>query len=329
MHLQEEQVVIGIDGGGTHTRVMVCSHRGHVLSYLERGSASIYKDEMAAENVQGAITQALQQAGRTPYHALALVAGIAGLDSPSDLEWIKTLTKLPGLTCPMWHVNDAVSAHRGALMGEQGIVVIAGTGSIIVGMTDDGQMIRNYDFHHYAASAARFVAYDAVYEMLAGNCDDTDRELREAMLVHWNVSTAQQLADIAKKGFADDRRTRDKQFGKFAPAVTEAAERGSSLAIRVCNRAIDQIKVGIEMIASSFYSEEVAVTFTGSVANSPYFIRELGEKLRQGNNKRYTVVQPKFPPVVGSVLLALKQLDIAIDDDVIHNLSEYTFETAE
>ncbi len=67
----------------------------------------------------------------------------------------------------MWHVNDAVSAHRGALMDEQGIDVMAGTGSIIVGMTDDGQMIRNYDFHHYAASAARFIAYDAVIHNLS------------------------------------------------------------------------------------------------------------------------------------------------------------------
>ncbi len=48
MYMQEEQVVIGIDGGGTHIRVMVCSHRGHVLSYLERGSASIYKDEISS-----------------------------------------------------------------------------------------------------------------------------------------------------------------------------------------------------------------------------------------------------------------------------------------
>lgn len=323
--MQEEQVVIGIDGGGTHTRVMVCSLRGYVLSYLVRGSASIYKDEDAAANVQGAILDALREAGRTTDDVAALVAGIAGYDTPSDLEWITTLTDVPGLTCPIWHVNDAVSAHRGALMGEQGIVVIAGTGSIIVGITDDGQLIRNYDFHHYAESAARFISYGAVYEMLAGNCDDTDHVLREAILAHWRVLTLEQLAEVAKKGFAEDRRERDKQFGEFAPVITEAAELGSSIAIRVCNRAIDQIKVGIELIASSFYSHEVAVAFIGSVANSPYFTLHLGERLQQGNNKRYTAVKPKFPPVIGSVLLAMKHLNITIDDTLIHNLNEFLF----
>jgi glucosamine kinase len=50
----------------------------------------------------------------------------------------------------------------------------------------------------------------------------------------------------------------------------------------------------------------------------------LGEQLRQGNNKRYIILEPRFPPVVGSVLLALKQLNITIDDDIIENLSEHT-----
>jgi len=81
--------------------------------------------------------------------------------------------------------------------------------------------------------------------------------------------------------------------------------------------------VGIELTASSFYSEEVAVTFIGSVANSPYFMTKLGQQLLQGNNKRYVIMEPKFPPVIGSVLLAMKQLDIIIDDAIIHNLSEH------
>ncbi|MEV5029942.1 N-acetylglucosamine kinase [Paenibacillus sp. LPE1-1-1.1] len=318
--MNEELVVIGIDGGGTHTRVMVCDLRGHVLSYIERGSASFYKDENAVQNVQGALADALRQANRAHDHVQALVAGVAGFDAPNDLEWITPLTELPGLTCPKWHVNDAVSAHAGALLGEPGIVVIAGTGSIIVGITEDGQFIRNYDFHHYAASAARFIAYDAVYEILAGNTDGTDQELVQAMLAHWQFSSIDGLAAAAKKGFAEDRRERDKQFGEFAPAITAAAAQGSSTAIRVCSRAVDQIKVGLELIAASFASSEVTVTFIGSVANSPYFLERLNERLLHGNRKQYRVAKPQLSPVIGSVLLALKNLNIPIASDVIENL---------
>ncbi|TFE24510.1 BadF/BadG/BcrA/BcrD ATPase family protein [Cohnella luojiensis] len=315
------EVVIGIDGGGTYTRVMVSDLDGNVLSYIERGSASIYKDEQATLNVHEAIAEALHMTGRTSEQVQALAAGIAGYDNPSDLDWIIPLTDLPGLTCPKWHVNDAVSAHSGALMTQPGIVVIAGTGSIIAGITEDGQFIRNYDFHHYATSAARFISYDAVYETLAGHSNATDSNLIRLMLEHWNVSSISEFAAVAIRGFTEDRRERDKRFGEFAPFITAAAEHGSSVAVRVCNRAIDQMKVGIELIASSFISNEVAATFIGSVVNSPYFYRALSEQLSTaGSNKRYTVVKPQFSPVAGSVLLALKNLNIPIDKAIINNL---------
>lgn len=319
--MSSQQVVIGIDGGGTHTRVMVSDLEGNVLSYIERGSASIYKDQQATQNVHEAITDALHMAGRTNKQVQALVAGIAGYDNLSDLDWITPLTDLPGFTCPKWHVNDAVSAHSGALMTQPGIVVIAGTGSIIVGITEDGQFIRNYDFHHYAASAARFISYDAVYETLAGYTNETDSNLTRLMLEHWNVSSIDEFAKVAKRGFIEDRQERDKRFGEFAPFLTAAAEHGSSVAVRVCNRAIDQMKVGIELIASSFVSDEVAATFIGSVVNSPYFYRALSEQLSTtGNNKRYAVIKPQFTPVAGSVLLALKNLNIPIEKAIINNL---------
>ncbi|CAM4368094.1 glucosamine kinase [Paenibacillus endophyticus] len=321
--MDNNHVVIGIDGGGTNTRVIVSDKHGHVLAYLERGSASIYKDKEAASNVRGAIAEALQQAGRTAADVQALVAGIAGYDAPSDLEWVTPLTELAGLACPKMHVNDAVSAHSGALMGRPGIVVIAGTGSIIVGVTEDGQFIRNYDFHHYAATAARSIAYDTVYEVLAGEYDESDQPFLKAILAHWGVASLGGLAQIAKQGFAADRRERDKLFGEFAPAVTKAAEQGSPVAIRVCERAIDQIKIGIELIAFSFASEEVAVAFIGSVANSSYYLHALRGKLAQGNHKRYLITLPQFSPAIGSVLLALKQAGISIDDNVIHQLQRF------
>ncbi|MBD2870252.1 BadF/BadG/BcrA/BcrD ATPase family protein [Paenibacillus arenilitoris] len=319
--MNEKKAVIGIDGGGTHTRVLVCDTDGNALAYVERGSASFHKDERAAQNVREAIREALSQAGCAAGQAIGLAAGIAGYDQPSDLDWIRPSTELPGLACPKWHVNDAVSAHAGALLGEPGIVVIAGTGSIIVGVTLDGEVVRNYDFHHYAASAARFLAYDAVYETLAGNADESDAELVQSMLGHWNVRSLSELGDVAKRGFHPDRRERDKHFGDFAPILTRAAEQGSSTARRVCDRAILQTKVGIELIAPSLGGGDIPVAFIGSVANSPYFYRTLRAQLdKSGNNGRFAVAEPAFPPVVGSVLLAMKHLGLPIGEAFLDNI---------
>lgn len=305
----DASIVVGIDGGGTHTRVMVCDLEGKQLAYLEgNGAASFHKDKNAVQNVRTAITDAIAIAGRRAEDVRCLAAGIAGYDTPEDLAWVAELTDVPGLSCPKLHVNDAVSAHAGALLAKPGIVAISGTGSIILGVTETGRQIRNYDFHHYAASAARFIAYEAVFEVLAGNGSSSDESLLLTMLRHFEVNSLEQLSEFARLGFQSDRRERDRRFGQFAPYVTEAAENGSAIARTVLNRAAEQLKVGIEMIASGFECDEVQVAFIGSVISSPYLSRTLTELLAYGRNKHYIVTPPKLEPVAGSVLLALKAL---------------------
>lgn len=311
-----KEVVIGIDGGGTYTRVAVADLAGNILaSIVAEGAASIHKDLAAATNVRQAITTAIADADIELSQVRGIAAGIAGYDSPNDLEWVEQLTDVPGLNCPKWHVNDTVAAHYGALMARPGIIAIAGTGSNILAITESGQAISNYNFHHYAASAARFIAYDAVYEALASNTDATDSGLLGAMLRHWDCSSLDELAQLACNGFEGDARERNRIFGQFAPSVTAAAEECSSLAILVCNRAIDQMIVGIELLARSFDRGTIPVSFIGSVANSPYFFRTLSRKLAHGRNRSFTVTEPMLPPVAGALLLALSKLGIALDEE--------------
>jgi len=157
------RLIIGIDGGGSNTRVAVVELSGRVLAYIEHGAAASQdKDRNAADNVRAAIREALAMAGAAPEEVRGLAAGIAGYDTEEDREWVESLTEAEGLACPRWHVNDAVVAHYGALTARPGIVAVSGTGSILFAINEAGRQIRNYDYHHYAASAARFLAYDAV-----------------------------------------------------------------------------------------------------------------------------------------------------------------------
>lgn len=318
---QSNEVVIGIDGGGTHTRVMVADLQGNVLSYVKKGASFLHKDANAKQNVHQAIQEALQQAGKSPSQVKQVTAGIAGYDSPSDEEWVTSLTAVPGLHCPKEHVNDTVVAHSGALLTKPGIIIISGTGSNIYAVTETGEQIRNYDLCHYAASAARFLAYDATFELLAGNIDETDQALAAAILSHWEQTSVAGLAELARVGFIEDQRERNRRFAQLAPVITEAAFRSSRLAQTVCDRAIHQIAVGIEMLAAYFASEEVKLSFIGSVINSDYFRQRLSSTLQKGKNKQYRIVNPAFSPVAGAVLQALSYLHIPIHTDVLHNLS--------
>ena len=319
----KNEVVIGIDGGGTHTRVMVANLEGQVLSYVEKGASSIYKDAQASQNVQQAIEEALQQARVDKSQVRMLTGGIAGFDAESDLEWVLPLTEVEGLDCPKVHVNDAVVAHSGALMAEPGIIVISGTGSILYAVNEEGRRIRNYDLHHYAASAARFLAYDATYELLAGSVEDRDSALIQEMLAFWNVSTIKELSHLALQGFIADQRERNKRFAELAPLLTRSAASGSPLAQRVCDRALHQIAIGVEMLASYFERPKVQVALIGSVVTSGYFRERLAARLAQGVQRSYQLVEPVYPPVIGAVLLAYRELEIPITGAHLEKLSNW------
>ncbi|QYR21836.1 ATPase [Paenibacillus sp. sptzw28] len=325
MVVDSQNIVIGIDGGGTHTRVMIADLSGKILSYLEKkAAASLEKDLFAQKNVHEAVVEAIAAAGRALPDVRGIAAGIAGYDSGRDLQWVESLTDISGLSCPKWHMNDTVAAHYGAFMSKPGIVVISGTGSNILAVTEQGRYICNYDLHHYAASAARFIVYDAVYEALAGNVHETDGELIRSMLLHWGVSSMEELREVACTGFLADSRERNKKFGQLAPAITEAARQDSRLARTVCDRAIHQITVGVEILAAYFSGPSVSVAFIGSVANSPYFREQLIGRLRSGNNKAYAVIDPYLPPAAGSVLFALEKMNIPVSEAVINNLQKFS-----
>lgn len=312
--MTERNIVVGIDGGGTNTRVMICDLNGNELAYAEGGCASKYKDVNTAENVKATIKDALAVAGRNTTDVAALVAGIAGYDSEADDAWIPAFTDLPGLDCPKLHLNDSDVAHAGALQNQPGIIAIAGTGTMVMGINEYGTRTRNLDYCHYSYSAARHLAYDAVYEVLAGHLDDSNEGLIAQMLQHWKTNSLEQLQELARRGFEPDTMKRDQHFGQFAPCVTAAAEQGSSIARNVCNRAVEQLRLGIELVGSNFAERSVDVVLIGSVICSPYMRSKLTELLMANPLKQYRVVEPLFPPVVGAILLAYKELGIPLQN---------------
>ncbi|WP_194287386.1 BadF/BadG/BcrA/BcrD ATPase family protein [Gracilibacillus oryzae] len=313
-------VVLGIDGGGTHTRVVVADMEGNKLSYTEKGASSIKKDLRAVENVREAILEALSLAACNVTNVKGVTAGIAGLDSVEDYKWAEELIRIEGLNCPKWIVNDAVIAQSGAFLMKPGIVVVSGTGSIIFAVNEAGKEIRNFDFHQYAYSAARFLSYDVIFEILSGNINETDQKLVNQVLSFWNVKEINELRLLGLEGFIEDDRERNKFFGQMGSLVTEAANDGSELARSVCDRSIHQLVVGVEILGSCFSSDVVPVAYIGSVLASPYMETGITESLQQRSRKIYEVREPVLSAVSGAALMALANLDTQITDDTINNL---------
>ncbi len=315
------KAILGIDGGGTYTRVAVTDIEGTLLSYVEwKGGAFKLKDAKANENVFNAIHAATTKANCELCDIVALTAGIAGYDRESDLEWVRELTNIDGLNCSQQHVSDFVIAHIGALLFKPGIISISGTGSVIFGITETGWQIRNHNFHHYAPTAARCLTYNCVYKIIAGEIDQTDSDLINSVLMHFKVKNLFDLIKLGSEGFEKDYRDRDRLFGDFAPVITSAALNGSHLAVDICKQAAVDIVTGIKLVGACFESDAILAALIGGVANSTFISNAVKNILSEEDNTRYILAKPALPAVLGAVIMAMRLDSIEVNERIQDNL---------
>ena len=119
------QLFLGIDGGGTGCRAAVADAAGIVLGRGEAGPANIASDpDGAAANILAAATAAVAAAGGGEVRAAGL--GLAGANAAGAAERLRDA--LPWRRIAV--VTDGITAVKGALGAEDGVVAALGTGSV-------------------------------------------------------------------------------------------------------------------------------------------------------------------------------------------------------
>ncbi|TDE88827.1 hypothetical protein EXU48_22355 [Occultella glacieicola] len=305
--------VIAVDAGGTHTRVGCFGPDGAVLSTAVGPGGSPLHNDDAAANVSRALTAALGSAGLEPRDTLALAVGTSGISRAGSNQgdgvndWAGEYYDLPGLTCPRIIVNDAVIAHRGALAGGPGIVVVAGTGSMILAITEDGTEIESGQFEHYAGGA-RHLVHDVMHRLLS-ETDPLEADplaadpLVQQVLEYWRAADVSDLRRIVLELGNVDRNVRKRRYGDLAPTVTAAADE-SALADAALRSLASKTADGVAVLAPSIGTRPVPVAVSGSLAGDPAFVSRLGDALSAARGVPTRLVASVMDPLGGAALIA-------------------------
>ena len=124
---------LGIDGGGSKCRARIRDVQGRKLAEAVGGSSNIYQDYNGSiANIVAVATEAAKSAG-VAISDLHAGLGLAGIVTSVGAEKIQT-AELPFAS--VIADNDAFVACLGAFGGDNGGIVIAGTGSIGLGIVD-------------------------------------------------------------------------------------------------------------------------------------------------------------------------------------------------
>ncbi len=127
---------MGIDGGGSRCRTRLRDERGALLASTQGGGANVYLDfDVALATIRTCVDETLKRAGLTveARTRLFLGLGLAGVSSAAIARQVEAA--LDGFA-EVRVANDAVTACLGAHAGQDGGLIIAGTGSAGLALID-------------------------------------------------------------------------------------------------------------------------------------------------------------------------------------------------
>lgn len=135
-----EALYLGVDGGGTRCRARLETADGRVLGQGVSGPASMrFGIQAASASILGAAREALTQAGLGEDALARTYAGI-GLAGTGHIGARQALESWQHPFAKAWFEGDGYLAWLGAFGGDEGGIVVCGTGSI--GITYKGKTIR-------------------------------------------------------------------------------------------------------------------------------------------------------------------------------------------
>ncbi|MGQ8364306.1 BadF/BadG/BcrA/BcrD ATPase family protein [Glaciecola sp. 1036] len=126
--MSSKHFFIGVDGGGSRCRVRLESDDGKLLASAESGPANIMRSlETACKSIMDATEQAIKLSGqKMSSEQIVLCAGLAGANISSAKKAFLD-QHLPFQKVQL--ISDLHAACAGAHAGENGAVIVCGTGS--------------------------------------------------------------------------------------------------------------------------------------------------------------------------------------------------------
>jgi len=249
-------LVIGVDAGGSRTRVVVADANGETIATSEREGSAVKPGEIerSAAIIAAAVRDALITLDPTLGAPRALCAGVAGVGRESERHALSEALLNESLADDVLVMTDAEIAMADAFGDEAGIVLIAGTGSIAHGRGPTGilERVGGWGPNIGDEGGGFWIARRALSIVTAA----TDGREPETSLVG-AILTAAEL-DQVESLIAWAATATVSQMASLAPVVVASAEAGDLRANALLGLAAEELVLHLRTLARSLFEDERA-----------------------------------------------------------------------
>lgn len=311
-------LVIGIDGGGSKTVVLLADQAGNVLSE-ESGGPSNFQVIGITKSAQLLLTltqNCCKKAGKNLSEVQVVSAGLSGAGRESDRESIRkallSLLNDAGISIPLIIIeSDARVALEGAFHGEPGIILISGTGSIAFALTNKNEILRVGGWGRIIGDEGSGYSIgqqglNLLSRQLDGRVERSlfTRKIKESFGFENQESV---INAVYRNGF---------DVATIAPLVIEGAAEGDPHCATIVESGVQELTglIGTlleKMMAldKTSFKERTPLAFVGGIIENDNLVTQNLKKSIEASFPQVYVTKCKSTPVHGALLLGLKHFN--------------------
>ncbi|MDK9737938.1 N-acetylglucosamine kinase [Vibrio sp. D404a] len=280
---------VGIDGGGTSCRARIRDAQGQFIGEAKSGSANILLGtDIAMASIVAAIRDAGLQGGLTESDFSKMHVGLALAGAEQKSAWLEFMN----IDHPFASITlntDAYGACIGAHNGQDGAIMIGGTGSCGILLKEGKQhVVGGREFPISDQGGGAVMGLRLIQQVLLA--EDSIRpktSLCEHVMNHFN-NDVDNIVEWSKTAIPKD-------YGQFSPVIFQLAHEGDDLAIEM----LKQTAADIEMFVTALHRKGAnQVCLMGSIAER--ILPWLSPPVQQW------IVQPQFDAIEGALMFAGK-----------------------
>ncbi len=313
--------VFGVDGGASQCRAILMTTHGRVV-YLGKGPGVNYHETGASQmssTIKRLYHEALKSAHAREDECRAVCLGLAGSGRPQDHAILRPLFDTLFGKDAYLLMSDAEIALTSGTFSEYGIIIIAGTGSMIFGRNQEGRdgRIGGYGPLLSDEGSGYRIAQEGLRAAIKAY-DETaiPTRMKDAFLKYLEFQTVSELIDWVNSEAA----TR-KKIAALAPLVIKAADENDPSADDILNWQADALALGVETLKKRLeLPGRFDVVLSGGLLKHAVSFSQLIKRKILYLTPGARVASPKMEPVAGAALYALSFANVSIDDDLMDSI---------
>ena len=267
---------MGIDGGGTKTKVCIIDETMQKVAYGSSGPSSIDTVDLntGINNIMSAMGEAARNLKEKDYTIYGIFAGLGGMVTDHHNRLIESqLRKLPRLSddCKIIAKNDMETAYLSGDFSDQGIALIIGTGMVAFGRNQSGETHKaaGWGYKEGEAGSAYDLGRQAIKKAIRsfdGRLNPTafTKEVLEKLEIAYPIDVILKMDELWGK------RT---EVADLAKLVTKYADLDDLYAKDICIQATKEIALTVYAVAKKLKLDKSSLVIIGSLGNSKGFFK--------------------------------------------------------